>query len=33
LPLSITQWIAVGLAITGGILLIPKAQPLVSRSV
>lgn len=33
LPLSITQWIAIGIAITGGILLIPKAQPLVSRSV
>lgn len=33
LPLSITQWIAIALAITGAILLIPKAQPLVSRSV
>lgn len=34
LPLSITQWIAVGLAIAGGLLLlIPKASPLVSRSV
>lgn len=33
LPLSITQWIAIGLAILGGILLVPKAPPLVSRSV
>jgi phosphatidylglycerol:prolipoprotein diacylglycerol transferase len=33
LPLSITQWIAIGLAIAGGILLIPKAPRLVSRSV
>ncbi len=34
LPLSITQWIAIGLAIAGGVLLlIPKAPPLVSRSV
>jgi phosphatidylglycerol---prolipoprotein diacylglyceryl transferase len=33
LPLSITQWIAVGLAIAGGILLIPKAPRLISRSV
>jgi phosphatidylglycerol:prolipoprotein diacylglycerol transferase len=34
LPLSITQWIAIGLAIAGAaILLRPKAQPLVSRSV
>jgi len=34
LPLSITQWIAIGLAITGAVLLVPpKAQPLISRSV
>ena len=34
LPLSITQWIAIGLAIAGAIMLLtPKAQPLVSRSV
>ncbi|HVO98260.1 MAG TPA: prolipoprotein diacylglyceryl transferase [Bryobacteraceae bacterium] len=33
LPLSITQWIAIGLAILGAILLVPKAPPLVSRSV
>jgi len=34
LPLSITQWIAIGLAITGAVLLFPpKAQPLISRSV
>ena len=33
LPLSITQWIAIGLAIAGAILLTPKARPLVSRSV
>jgi phosphatidylglycerol:prolipoprotein diacylglycerol transferase len=33
LPLSITQWIAIGLAIVGAILLTPKAQPLISRSV
>lgn len=33
MPLSITQWIAIGLAILGGILLVPKAPPLVSRSV
>lgn len=33
LPLSITQWIAIGLAIAGVILLTPKAQPLISRSV
>ncbi len=34
LPLSITQWIAVGLAIAGTVLLLmPKAPPLVSRSV
>jgi phosphatidylglycerol:prolipoprotein diacylglycerol transferase len=31
--LSITQWIAIGLAIAGAILLTPKAQPLISRSV
>jgi phosphatidylglycerol---prolipoprotein diacylglyceryl transferase len=31
--LSITQWIAIGLAILGGILLTPKARPLISRSV
>jgi phosphatidylglycerol---prolipoprotein diacylglyceryl transferase len=33
LPLSITQWIALGLAIVGAILLTPKAKPLISRSV
>jgi phosphatidylglycerol---prolipoprotein diacylglyceryl transferase len=33
LPFSITQWIAIALAITGAILLTPKAQTLVSRSV
>ena len=33
MPLSITQWIAIALAIVGGILLVPKAPPLVSRSV
>jgi len=34
LPLSITQWIAIGLAIAGAALLFPpKAQPLISRSV
>lgn len=33
LPLSITQWIALALAIVGGALLIPKAPRLVSRSV
>ncbi len=33
LPLSITQWIAIGLAIAGAIILAPKAQPLISRSV
>ena len=34
LPLSITQWIAIGLAIAGVVLLLPpKAQPLISRSV
>jgi phosphatidylglycerol---prolipoprotein diacylglyceryl transferase len=33
LPLSITQWIALGLAAAGAFLLIPKAPPLVSRSV
>jgi phosphatidylglycerol:prolipoprotein diacylglycerol transferase len=34
LPLSITQWIAIGLAIVGlALLLTPKAPPLVSRSV
>lgn len=33
LPLSITQWIAIGLAIAGAIILTPKAQPLISRSV
>jgi len=33
LPFSITQWIALALAITGAILLTPKAQTLVSRSV
>jgi phosphatidylglycerol:prolipoprotein diacylglycerol transferase len=34
LPLSITQWIAIGVAIAGAaILLTPKAPPLVSRSV
>lgn len=33
LPLSITQWIAIGLAIAGAILLTPKAPRLVSRSV
>ncbi len=33
LPLSITQWIAIALAIAGAILLTPKAQPLISRSV
>ncbi len=33
LPLSITQWIAIGLAIVGAMLLTPKAQPLISRSV
>lgn len=33
LPLSITQWIAIGLAIAGAILLVPKAPRLVSRSV
>lgn len=33
LPLSITQWIAIGLAIAGAILLIPKGPRLVSRSV
>ena len=33
LPFSITQWIAIGLAIAGAILLTPKAQPLISRSV
>lgn len=33
LPLSITQWIAIVLAIAGGILLTPKAPRLVSRSV
>ena len=31
--LSITQWIAIALAIVGAILLTPKAQPLISRSV
>ena len=31
--LSITQWIAIGLAIAGAILLTPKAKPLISRSV
>jgi phosphatidylglycerol---prolipoprotein diacylglyceryl transferase len=31
--LSITQWIAIGLAIAGAALLTPKAQPLISRSV
>jgi phosphatidylglycerol---prolipoprotein diacylglyceryl transferase len=31
--LSITQWIAIGLAIVGAILLTPKAKPLISRSV
>jgi phosphatidylglycerol---prolipoprotein diacylglyceryl transferase len=33
LPLSITQWIAIGLAIAGAILLTPKGKPLLSRSV
>jgi phosphatidylglycerol:prolipoprotein diacylglycerol transferase len=33
LPLSITQWIAIGIAIAGAILLTPKAPRLVSRSV
>jgi phosphatidylglycerol:prolipoprotein diacylglycerol transferase len=34
LPLSITQWIAIGIAIVGAALLFtPKARPLVSRSV
>ncbi len=33
LPLSITQWIAIGLAIAGALILMPKARPLVSRSV
>ena len=33
LPLSITQWIAIGLAIVGAIILTPKARHLVSRSV
>lgn len=34
LPLSITQWIAIGLAGAGAIILFgPKAQPLISRSV
>jgi phosphatidylglycerol:prolipoprotein diacylglycerol transferase len=31
--LSITQWIAIGLAIAGAMLLTPKAKPLISRSV
>jgi phosphatidylglycerol:prolipoprotein diacylglycerol transferase len=31
--LSITQWIAIALASVGAILLTPKAQPLISRSV
>ena len=36
LPFSITQWIAIALAVAGGIILLrpaPKAEPLVSRSV
>ncbi len=31
--LSITQWIAIALAITGAIILTPKGKPLISRSV